>query len=101
MFFLISINFHPFKFYLTIKGIFQIFNKRYQRNYTDKNEVIKEYIPQDEIKNLIQEDLPFIKAENKSDNKIKFKLPRLDLLDKIDINEKVKRTKMKIRIRNF
>ena len=62
MFFLISINFHPFKFYLTIKGIFQIFNKRYQRNYTDKNEVIKEYIPQEEIKNLIQEDLPFIKA---------------------------------------
>ena len=32
------------------------------------------------LKNLIQEDLPFIKAENKNNNKIKFKLPSLDLL---------------------
>ena len=46
-----------------------------------KSEIINEYIPQDEIKNLIQEDLPFIKSENKSpDKKIKFKLPTLDLL---------------------
>ena len=36
---------------------------------TNKNELINEYIPQEEIKNLIQEDLPFIKAENKSINK--------------------------------
>jgi len=48
--------------------------------YTDKSEIISEYIPQDEIKNLIQEDLPFIKADNKTENKIKFKLPNLDLL---------------------
>ena len=41
---------------------------------------MNEYIPQDEIRNLIQEDLPFIKNENKSDNKIKFRLPSIDLL---------------------
>ena len=29
---------------------------------------------------MIQEDLPFIKAENKNDSKIKFKLPVIDLL---------------------
>ena len=46
------------------------------KNYTDKSEIINEYIPQDEIKNLIQEDLPFIKSENKSETKIKFKLPK-------------------------
>ena len=50
------------------------------KNYTDKSEIINEYIPQDEIKNLIQEDLPFIKAENKTENKIKFKLPGISLL---------------------
>jgi len=55
-------------------------NKRNNRNYTDKSEIINEYIPQDEIKNLIQEDLPFIKSENKTEIKIKFKLPGLDLL---------------------
>ncbi len=54
-------------------------NKK-KENYTDKSEVINEYIPQEEIKNLIQEDLPFIKAENKTNNKIKFKLPSVDLL---------------------
>ena len=42
--------------------------------------IISEYIPQEEIRNLIQEDLPFIKAENKNNNIIKFKLPSLDLL---------------------
>ena len=61
--FLISINFHPIKVYKIIKKLFQVFNKN-EKNYTNKNEVISEYIPQDEIKNLIQEDLPFIKAEN-------------------------------------
>ena len=33
------------------------------KTYTNKSEIINEYIPQEEIKNLIQEDLPFIKAE--------------------------------------
>lgn len=74
--FFISINFQLFKFFEIIKKIF----KKEDKNYTNKNEVINEYIPQEEIKNLIQEDLPFIKAENKSDSKIKFKLPSLDLL---------------------
>ena len=55
-------------------------NKKNTKNYTDKSEIINEYIPQDEIKNLIQEDLPFIKTENIPENKIKFKLPDLDLL---------------------
>ena len=78
--FLISINFSPKKFYLSIKLIWGIFFNRKEKNYTDKSEIINEYIPQDEIKNLIQEDLPFIKTENKNENKIKFQLPSLNLL---------------------
>ncbi len=78
--FLISINFHPIKFYKLIKKLNTFFTKKEKKNYTDKSEVISEYIPQEEIKNLIQEDLPFIKAENKSKNITKFKLPDLDLL---------------------
>ena len=78
--FLISINFHPIKFYQISKKLLNIINRKKEKNYTKKNEVISEYIPQEEIKNLIQEDLPFIKAENKSDGKIKFKLPNIDLL---------------------
>ncbi len=78
--FLLSINFHPTKLYLFLKKLVQIFNKNEKKNYTNKSEIINEYIPQEEIKNLIQEDLPFIKAENKNDNKNKFKLPSLDLL---------------------
>ena len=78
--FLLSINFNPIKFYKIIKNIIQFFKKDNEKNYTYKNEIIKEYIPQDEIKNLIQEDLPFIKAEETVDKKIKFKLPSLDLL---------------------
>ena len=78
--FLLSINFNPIKFYKIIKKIIQFFKKDNEKNYTYKNEIIKEYIPQDEIKNLIQEDLPFIKAEETVDKKIKFKLPSLDLL---------------------
>ncbi len=55
--------------------------KKNIRNYTNKNEVIDEFIPQEEIKDLIQEDLPFIKTENiKSSNKTKFLLPSIDLL---------------------
>jgi S-DNA-T family DNA segregation ATPase FtsK/SpoIIIE len=78
--FLISINFNLKTFISNIKIIFNLFFKKEIKNYTDKNEVISEYIPQDEIKNLIQEDLPFIKSENKLENKVKFKLPNLDLL---------------------
>jgi len=92
--FLISINFNLKKFSLVLKKITNLFFKN-NNNYTDKSEIINEYIPQDEIKNLIQEDLPFIKSENKSENKIKFKLPNLDYLkfpskkerDKFDKNE--------------
>mgnify|MGYP002050353556 FL=1 len=80
VFFLISINFNPKKFFEFIKKVLNFFNKKNSRNYTDKSEIINEYIPQDEIKNLIQEDLPFIKNENKSESKIKFKLPSLELL---------------------
>ena len=74
--FLLSINFNSNNFLKFFKKIF--FKK--EKNYTDKSEIIEEYIPQDEIKNLIQEDLPFIKAEKNVENKVKFKLPNLDLL---------------------
>ena len=80
IFFLISINFNPKSFYIFIQKIFNLFIKQDNKNYTDKSEIINEYIPQDEIKNLIQEDLPFIKNEDKTENKIKFKLPNIDLL---------------------
>ncbi len=78
--FLVSINFNPIKSYNSILKIYSFFFKKEEKNYTDKSEVINEYIPQDEIKNLIQEDLPFIKAENKNNEKVKFKLPSFDLL---------------------
>ena len=80
IFFFISVNFNLKKFFEFIKKTYDLINKRNTKNYTDKSEIINEYIPQDEIKNLIQEDLPFIKSENKSELKIKFKLPGLDLL---------------------
>jgi len=76
--FLKSIHFNYKSFYHYLK---KLFNFKSNQNYTNKNEVINEYIPQDEIKNLIQEDLPFIKAEkNETTNKLRFKLPSLDLL---------------------
>ncbi|MDC3062800.1 DNA translocase FtsK [Candidatus Pelagibacter sp.] len=78
--FLISLNFHPIKFYEIIKSLNKFFTRKERKNYTEKSEVISEYIPQEEIKNLIQEDLPFIKAENKSKNITKFKLPDFNLL---------------------
>jgi len=80
IFFLVSINFNVAKFFLFIKKILTFFTKNDKKNYTDKSEIISEYIPQDEIKNLIQEDLPFIKSENNLETKIKFKLPDLELL---------------------
>ena len=79
--FLISINFNLKKFIFFLKKIINFFSKDNSKPYTDKSEIINEYIPQDEIKNLIQEDLPFIKAEKiKENEKNKFKLPSLDLL---------------------
>ena len=81
LFFLISINFTFKKFFQILKKLlFSPFGKK-EKNYTNENEIIKEYIPQDDIKNLIQEDLPFIKAENSlSKNKSKFQLPSIELL---------------------
>ncbi len=80
--FLISINFNPIRFWNLIKKfVYYFFRKNNNKNYTNKTEIINEYIPQDEIKNLIQEDLPFIKAEkNRTANKTKFSLPSIDLL---------------------
>ena len=79
IFILISIRFNINLLISLIKKIFFIFKK--EKIYTNKNEIIDQYIPEDEIKNLIQEDLPFIKDENKGIiNKIKFKLPSINLL---------------------
>ena len=78
--FFVSINFSLKKFGGVIEKIYNFFFEKNNKNYTNKSEIIEEYIPQDEIKNLIQEDLPFIKSDNKSEIKIKFKLPNLDLL---------------------
>jgi DNA segregation ATPase FtsK/SpoIIIE, S-DNA-T family len=79
--FLISINFNPKNFWSFLKKIINLFNKDNKKHYTDKSEIISQYIAQDEIKDLIQEDLPFIKAEKiKESEKTKFKLPSLDLL---------------------
>ena len=79
--FLISIQFKINSFYKIIKKIFKSLFSKKEKNYTNQNEIISEFIPQEEIKSLIQEDLPFIKNENKTDNKkIRFKLPSLNLL---------------------
>ena len=78
--FLVSINFRPKKCYELIKNIYLSLTKNKTKNYTDRSEVISEYIPQEEIKNLIQEDLPFIKAESKIKSANKFELPSIDLL---------------------
>ena len=73
--FLISIQFKITFFYKFTKK----FLKK-EKNYTNENEIINKFIPQDEIKSLIQEDLPFIKSETKGNNiKPKFKLPSVDL----------------------
>ena len=88
-FFLLSINFNPKNFFQGIKKLIQFILKKNIRNYTNKNEVIDEFIPQEEIKDLIQEDLPFIKTENiKSSNKTKFLLPSIDLLKVPSKNER-------------
>jgi len=79
--FLISIHFKINFFYKMIKKLFKLIFVKKEKNYTNENEIISEFIPQEEITNLIQEDLPFIKSENKSfSKKIRFKLPTIDLL---------------------
>ena len=88
--FFISINFSIKKFYSFLIKVINFIKKKNNKNYTDKTEIINEYIPQDEIKNLIQEDLPFIKAGSIKDlDKTKFKLPTIDLLKIPSKNEKV------------
>jgi len=88
--FLISIQFKINYFFNFIKKMLKFFFSKKEKSYTNKNEVISEFIPQEEIKSLIQEDLPFIKSEDKNDKKIKFKLPSINLL-KIPLqNEKAK-----------
>ncbi|MDA7699648.1 DNA translocase FtsK [Candidatus Pelagibacter sp.] len=79
--FLISVHFKIGSFYKIIKKLFMLIFLKKEKNYTNENEIISEFIPQEEITNLIQEDLPFIKSENKSPSKkIRFKLPIIDLL---------------------
>ncbi len=78
--FLLSINFNVKKILKFFRKITFLFSQK-NKNYTDKSEVISEYIPQEEIKNLIQEDLPFIKADEiKKSEKLKFTLPNINLL---------------------
>ncbi len=80
LFFVLSINFNLKNFISNVKKILNyLFNKN-SRSYTNKDELINEFIPQDEIKDIIQEDLPFIKAENNRSTKTKFSLPSIDLL---------------------
>ena len=79
--FLISIQFNINTFYKSLNRIFKFLFLKREKNYTNENEIINEFIPQEEITNLIQEDLPFIKDDNKNnDKKIKFKLPSMNLL---------------------
>jgi S-DNA-T family DNA segregation ATPase FtsK/SpoIIIE len=79
--FLISLQFKINFFYKILKKIFKFLFSKKEKNYTNENEIISEFIPQEQIKSLIQDDLPFIKNENKIDNKkIRFKLPTIDLL---------------------
>ena len=79
--FLISIQFNISSFNNFVKKVLNFLFSKKERNYTNKNEVINEFIPQEEIKSLIQEDLPFIKNDAKgAEKKIRYKLPSLDLL---------------------
>ena len=80
IFFILSINFNLKNFISSFKKILNILFKKDSKNYTSKDELINEFIPQDEIKDIIQEDLPFIKAENNGLSKTKFFLPSIDLL---------------------
>ena len=61
--FLVSVNFNPQFFWIVLKKVMIYIKKDNSKPYTDKSEIISEYIPQNKIKDLIQEDLPFIKEE--------------------------------------
>ena len=79
--FLISVKFNVKGTIQTLKYMYIFIFSQKEKNYTNSNEVINEYIPQEEIKNLIQEDLPFIKNKNeKNIHKTIFKLPSVGLL---------------------
>ena len=94
IFFNLSNNLSPKKIILLLIKFFNYLFSKKDKNYTNKDELIKEYIPQEEIKNLIQEDLPFVKADKiQSSGKIKFKLPSIDLLKIPSKKEKVNFTK--------
>ncbi len=91
--FLKSINFNLKNFIQSVKKINKFLFKSRQKSYTDEKELINEYIPQEEIKNLIQEDLPFIKTrEDKSQTRNIFKIPSIDLLKMPHKNERNKST---------
>ena len=51
--FLISVQFKIIFFNRSIKQLFNFLFKKTQKNYTNQNEVINEFIPQEEIKSLI------------------------------------------------
>ena len=90
IFFNLSNNLNLKKITLLLIKFFKYLFSKKDKNYTNKDELIKEYIPQEEIKNLIQEDLPFVKADKiQSSDKIKFKLPSIDLLKIPSKKEKV------------
>ncbi|PDH18065.1 MAG: DNA translocase FtsK [Pelagibacterales bacterium MED-G44] len=91
IFFLLSFNLNLKKTFLSINRILKLIFQKNKKNYTNENEIINEYIPQDEIKNLIQEDLPFIKAEKNHSKKTIFKIPSLVLLNVPTKNE-IKKT---------
>ena len=81
IFFLFSIHFKIITFCDYIKKIYNFLFIKKKKNYTNENEIINKFIPQEEIKSLIQEDLPFIKNTIKEEaKKLKFKLPSLELL---------------------
>ena len=87
--FLISIKFKLSFIVSLIKKISENFLKEKSKNYTKENEIIDQFIPQEEIKNLIQEDLPFIKNDSKNIyKKTIFNLPSIDLLKIPSKNEK-------------
>jgi S-DNA-T family DNA segregation ATPase FtsK/SpoIIIE len=94
LFFLISINFKLKIFLNYLNFLYKILFTKKERNYTNENEIISEYIPQDKIKKLIQEDLPFIKPEvQERINKLRFNLPSIDLLKSPSKNEREKSNK--------
>ena len=89
--FLFSIQFKMNSFFLVIKKIFRLIFLKKNKSYTNENEIINEFIPQEKIKNLIQEDLPFIKNDSKDQiKKTRFKLPIIDLLKTLNHKNKGK-----------